>query len=103
MQGQLLDRSAVRTVAMDRDSPKRVREARRNLWTEGIFVLGHQEDQPRIATALGLPQPNKVEWVSVRVARQQPGDGEAPSVEIDGGEWRIAAPDDPIESAPYVY
>ncbi|MDX2853104.1 NaeI family type II restriction endonuclease [Streptomyces sp. PA03-3a] len=103
VQGQLLDRSAVRTVAMDPDSPKRVREARRNLLTEGIFVLGHHGDQPRIATALGLPQPNKGEWVSVRVVRRQPSDGEAPSVEIDGEEWRIAAPDDPIESAPYVY
>ncbi|WP_326647256.1 NaeI family type II restriction endonuclease [Streptomyces sp. NBC_01750] len=103
VQGRLLDRSAIRTVAMDPDSPRRVREARRNLLAEGILLLGHQGNQPRIATALGLPQPNKGEWVSVRVARRHPGDGDAPFVEIDGEEWRIAAPDDPVESAPYVY
>ncbi|MFE4758763.1 NaeI family type II restriction endonuclease [Streptomyces mirabilis] len=103
VQGRLLDHSAVRTVAMDPDSPRRVREARRNLLAEGILLLGHQGDQPRIATALGLPRPNKGEWVSVRVARRYPGDGDAPFVEINGDEWRSAAPDDPVESAPYVY
>ncbi|WP_234381584.1 NaeI family type II restriction endonuclease [Streptomyces sp. NRRL S-1521] len=66
-----------------------------NLLTEGILVLGHQGGQPRIATALGLPWPNKGELVSVRVARRHPGDGDAPFVEIADGQWRIATPENP--------
>ncbi|MEU7082215.1 MULTISPECIES: NaeI family type II restriction endonuclease [Streptomyces] len=59
-------------------------------------------DQLRIASALGLSRPNKGEFVSVRLARRYPGDDDAPFVEIADGQWRIATPEDPVETAPYV-
>ncbi|MGW9370414.1 NaeI family type II restriction endonuclease [Streptomyces xanthophaeus] len=100
VQGRVLNQTAVRTVALQEDAPKRVRDARRTLRQEGILVLGSTPQHVRIARGLGLPEPRKGEWVSQRVARLRPDHGNAPSVTFLGEEWTVARPEDPIEEAP---
>ncbi|WP_405504681.1 NaeI family type II restriction endonuclease [Streptomyces anulatus] len=102
VQGRLIDSTTVSTVAMTSDFPKRVRQARRNLLSEGILVLGHLKSQLQVAAALGLPQPDKGQWVSTRVVHRQPDDSDASYAKIDGEEWRVATPDDPVQLAPAI-
>jgi hypothetical protein len=98
VQGRIISRTAVLTTAQQKDAPKRVRDARKHLRPEGIVILGHQGDHPRIAAALELPRPQKGEWVSVRIAEAAPG---APtSVVIDGRTYIVADRDSLIEAAP---
>jgi hypothetical protein len=99
VQGRLVSRATVLTVAQQDDPPKRVRDARLRLQSEGIVVLGHQGDHPRIARSLGLPVPSKGQWVSARITPREPG-REATSVSIRGADYRLALPDDPPEPAP---
>ncbi|MEV0990931.1 NaeI family type II restriction endonuclease [Streptomyces sp. NPDC049949] len=101
VQGRVLNRSTVRTVALHEDAPKRVRDARTTLRQEGILVLGSTQQHVRIARGLGLPAPRKGEWVSQRVARMRPDHGDSPSVTLSGEAWTKARPEDPIEEAPY--
>ncbi|MFJ9211066.1 NaeI family type II restriction endonuclease [Streptomyces sp. NPDC102264] len=54
----------------------------------------------RIAEALGLPVPGSGESVSARLAAARPHHGEAPRIELDGQEWVLARPDDPMEAVP---
>ncbi|MEL3946525.1 NaeI family type II restriction endonuclease [Streptomyces sp. LNU-CPARS28] len=100
VQGRLLNRAAVQTVAMQTDAPRRVRDARRHLRREGIIILGHQLNHPQIAEALGLPRPLKGQWVSIRVTRQRPDHGDTPFVELDGQRWAVADPNDTVEEGP---
>jgi hypothetical protein len=100
VQGQLIDRAAISTVAMTSDTPKRVRQACQDLLTEGVLVLG--PGQSHVAASLGLPQPDKGQWISIRVTRRHPGEDNAQFAEINGEEWRVATPDDPVETAPVV-
>ncbi|MER7932238.1 MULTISPECIES: NaeI family type II restriction endonuclease [unclassified Streptomyces] len=100
VQGRLVGSAAVRTVAMQPDAPKRVRDARRHLCREGILILGHQLNHAQIAKALGLPRPLKDQWVSIRVVRQRPDHGDARFVELDGTRWMVAGPDDLVENGP---
>lgn len=102
VQGRLIDRNAVSAVAMTPDSAKRVRQARGDLLAEGILILGPYENQRRMAAALGLPQPEPGQWISVRVARRRPGENKGPFAEINGEQWRVAAPDDPAEAVPAI-
>jgi hypothetical protein len=99
LQGELVQHSAVETVAQQIDSSKRIRDARRHLKNEGIVILGHYHPQPEIATALGLPSPRAGTFVSHRLA---PMDGGELGIgaEIDGRRWRLAIPSDPITVAP---
>jgi hypothetical protein len=99
VQGRLISRTAVLTVAQQDDPPKRVRDARLRLQTEGIIILGHQGDHPRIARTLGLPVPVKGQWVSVRLT---PNDlrHDHNRVSIVGCEYRIATSDDVPVAAP---
>ncbi len=100
VQGQIVRRAVVTTVAMQDDSMKRARACREpeHLGQEGFLVLGHQEQDPEVAEALGLPRPAKGQFVSVRV---HPADlFDAPVAEIRGALWRIARPDDPPVQAP---
>ena len=99
VQGQLVSRSTVLTVAQQDDPPKRVRDARLRLRAEGIVVLGHQGDHPRIALSLGLPVPSKGQWVSARITPREPG-RDVPYVSIRGTEYRIALAEDLAEPAP---
>ncbi|MET9378836.1 NaeI family type II restriction endonuclease [Streptomyces sp. NPDC002992] len=100
VQGRLIDRAAVSTVAMTSDIPRRVRQAHHNLRSEGVLVLGPHMSHLQVAAALRLPQPDNGQWVSTRVTRRRPGDGDAPFAQINGEQWRVATPDDPVETAP---
>ena len=99
LQGELVEHSAVETVAQQIDSSKRIRDARGHLRNEGIVILGHYHPQPEIAAALGLPSPRAGTFVSHRVAPTEAGEL-GTGAEINGGRWRLAVPDDPVTMAP---
>ncbi len=91
-EGQLVHRSAVRTVAMQLDDQKRVRTnggARSALAPEGYIILsGTRDEQKQIAADLGVSVPSRTEFISVRIVPAGPGSG----VEIKGEQWRRATP-----------
>jgi hypothetical protein len=103
--GKLLSRHVINTVAQQDDAPKRARDARlpkpRGIRSDGYLVLGHQESHPQIADALGLPPPEKGEWVSVRVA-QVDQDSDRKKVKIGSTYWAEARPGDTIGAAPEI-
>jgi hypothetical protein len=104
VQGQIIRRAELATVAQQDDFMKRARGnggARTILQPEGILVLGHQEHDPVVAAALGLPVPRKGEFVSARVVPAQ-DDRDDPVAEIEGERWAIARPGDPVVAAPLV-
>lgn len=92
VRGRLVRREVVLAVAQQDDGPKRVRDARRALDGEGIWILGHQGDDPRIARGLGLPVPSKGQWVSCKV---KPVADDAASVEVGGRRWAPVGTDEP--------
>jgi hypothetical protein len=98
VQGRVVPRTAVLTVAQQKDAPKRVRDARRHLRREGVVILGHQGDHPRVARALNLPVPKKGEWISARLAPTAPRTPE--SVVIARDHYRLADTHDPPTKAP---
>jgi len=59
VQGRIIPRVAIETVAQQKDSMKRARDARITLKKEGILVLGHQGEDPIIAVSRGYPAPKK--------------------------------------------
>jgi hypothetical protein len=65
VQGRIIPRVAIETVAQQKDSMKRARDARIALGKEGILVLGHQANDPKIATSRGYPAPKKGEMISI--------------------------------------
>jgi len=67
VQGRIIPRVAIETVAQQRDSMKRARDARNQLKREGILVLGHQGQDPIIAVSRGYPAPRKGEMISIPV------------------------------------
>lgn len=75
--------------------------ARTALRPEGVLVLGHQDNDPLVAAALGLPIPHKGELVAARVVRTQP-DREDPAAEINGELWSVARSGDDVTIAPVV-
>lgn len=99
LQGELVQHSAVETVAQQIDSSKRIRDARKHLRNEGIVILGHYQPQPEIAAALGLPSPRVGTFVSYRLAPMEAG-AIGTGAEIEGRRWRLAVPGDPITTAP---
>ena len=104
MQRRIIRRAELATVAQQDDFMKRARGnggARTQLRAEGILVLGHQDDDPVIAAALGLPAPSKGEFISARVAPARP-DRADPAVVIAGQRWALARPGDPVVRAPVV-
>jgi hypothetical protein len=91
-------------VAQQDDFMKRARGnggARTLLRPEGTLVLGHQDNDPLVAEALGLPRPHKGEFVAARVIPAPPDDPR-PQAVIAGQSYVIAKPDDPIIAAPDV-
>jgi hypothetical protein len=68
VQGRIIPRNALETVARQLDPMKRMRDARTPLLKEGILVLGHQDGDPDTARQYGLPVPKKGEAISVRRA-----------------------------------
>lgn len=101
LQGRMIDRTTVQTAARQLDAPKRVRDARKRLASQGIVILGHQKESPRVASALNLPVPEKGSWVSVRLV---PVDGRVgrPQVEVDGSWYMAAESNDPPSPAPEI-
>jgi len=102
VQGRIVSRTSVLTVAQQKDAPKRVRDARKRLREEGTVILGHQGDHPRITEALGLPRPKKGEWVAVRLTNEAAADPGSRSVRLDGRMYRVAQQADSHTSAPLV-
>ena len=101
VQGSIIRREIVATVAQQVDYMKRLRGnggARSDLRPQGIIILGQYERHQLIAEALGLPVPGSGDTVTARVFPALPG--ESPSVMIDGSFWRLANESDPIEPAP---
>jgi Restriction endonuclease NaeI len=102
VQGQIVGRQTVLTVAQQDDAPKRVRDARKSLREEGIIILGHQAAHPLIATALGLTLPVKGEWIAVRITPVSHTDAR-PFVTMHGQRWARAHEDDSVVAAPTDY
>ncbi len=100
--GQIVRREVTLTVAQQDDGMKRARDARHHLQPEGIIILGHQKDHPRIARELGLAVPRKGEFIATRLlpATPQRIREHRLSVVIGGNTWVRAAPTDPLEHGP---
>jgi len=98
-QGVLITRTAIETVAQQKDPMKRIRGnggARTTLAPEGIIILGQYESHRDIAGSLGLPRPSSGESLSARVYPASSSSG----TRIDGEYWRLARPDEPVVQAP---
>ena len=100
IQGEIIDRLTMATVAQQKDPMKRARDARlvKNLGGEGFLILGHQGADPHIARGLGLPVPYKGELVSCRVAPAE--NGADRSVWLGKGWWRLADTNEASEPSP---
>lgn len=70
VQGRIIPRVAIETVAQQKDSMKRARDARSPLKSEGILVLGHQGEEAKIAATRGYPVPKKGEMISIPANKQ---------------------------------
>jgi Restriction endonuclease NaeI len=104
VQHRIIRRAELATVAQQDDFMKRARGnggARTALGPEGILVLGHQDNDPNVAGALGLPIPKKGELVSGRVIPARNDRNDAVAI-IEGERWALARPDDPVVAAPIV-
>ncbi|WP_264027848.1 NaeI family type II restriction endonuclease [Mycolicibacterium pyrenivorans] len=102
--GRIVRRAELATVAQQDDFMKRARGnggARTALRPEGILVLGHQDNDPLVAQALGLPVPRKGELVAARVVPAHL-DRFDPVAVIDAQRWAVARPGDPVVTAPEV-
>ncbi|MFD5793742.1 NaeI family type II restriction endonuclease [Streptomyces diastatochromogenes] len=103
VQGRRINRTVIRTLAMQKDYMKRVRYnggAREKLRREGILICGDYPNHQAVAGQLGLPVPEEGENVSVRVVEAKPHHLGEPSVLLEGRHWVKARPDDPEEPAP---
>ncbi|WP_457029149.1 NaeI family type II restriction endonuclease [Kitasatospora sp. P5_F3] len=98
VQGRVVGRSTILTVARQDDGPKRVRDARIHLRPEGIVVLGHQGEHPRIARELDLTVPSKGQWTAVRLVMSE-DPGRAGTV-IGGTRYSVALSDESSAAAP---
>ncbi|HIC7645146.1 TPA: NaeI family type II restriction endonuclease [Serratia liquefaciens] len=100
--GEIIERETIATVASAKDDPmKRVRAnggARSYLACEGIIILGHQNEHPRICRELGLPKVEKGQVVSARIVKDPNG-----VCRIGNDLWRVAEKDDDISPAPILY
>ncbi|KAB2365213.1 NaeI family type II restriction endonuclease [Actinomadura montaniterrae] len=103
VQGRLIRREVVRTVAQQADYMARIREdkkmtrARPALRQEGIIILGHGGSHTAIARALEVPVPKLGEFISLRITRALPEHAGRPSAELWGARWVVASPGDKIE------
>jgi hypothetical protein len=104
VQGRIIRRAELATVAQQDDFMKRARGnggARSQLRAEGILVLGHQDNDPLVAAALGLPVPRKGEFISARVSPATGGRA-GPAAVIGGQRWALARPGDAVLAAPQI-
>lgn len=96
---RIVGRQVVLTVAQQDDAPKRARDARLHLRSEGILVLGHETAHTKVVSGLGLPVPVKGEWIATRVVPVNESDMR-PYVVIEGERWSRAEHDEPVAAAP---
>jgi len=103
VQGRIIGRGVVATVAQQDDYMRRVRRngGARDLLPEGIVVLGQYESHRRIAHELGLPVPGPGESVSARLIPVDAGESR-PNVELGGHYWAVALPGDSAHVAPAI-
>lgn len=103
VQQRIINRGTILTVAQQDDGMKRARDARlpQHLGRRGILVLGHQQNDPLVAEALGLEVPRKGSMISVRVAPAEPF-YRGKCARIGDAAWRVAEPTDPVTSAPQI-
>ncbi|WP_329279167.1 NaeI family type II restriction endonuclease [Streptomyces sp. NBC_00691] len=100
VQGRVINRNTVLTVARQDDSPKRVRDARNRLRSEGIAILGHLNPHPQIALALGLDVPGKGSWLSTALT-QVGSESNRARAEINGLFYAVPLPgEQPTVPAP---
>ncbi|MER6196446.1 NaeI family type II restriction endonuclease [Streptomyces sp. NPDC001586] len=102
VQQRRIGRNVVRSVAQQEDYMKRIRGnggSRSVLRSEGIIIMGDYRAHQDIARQLGLPVPQKGEFVSARVVPAVPGSGK-PAAAMDGGLWSLASPGDDAVTAP---
>ncbi|MEV7530953.1 NaeI family type II restriction endonuclease [Streptomyces hydrogenans] len=100
VQDRIVGRQTVLTVAQQEDSPKRARDARKDLRPEGIVVLGHQGSHPHAARALGLRVPIKGEWISTHLVPVSPDDAR-PKFSLHGQFWARAREDERLCAEPH--
>jgi hypothetical protein len=103
VQGKLVNRNTVLTVARQDDSPKRVRDARRQLRIHGVIILGHQGQHPRIARELELPVPDKGSWLAVRISEISNAQTVRKTTEISGLRYTVWKEGDLPSVAPETY
>jgi hypothetical protein len=104
VQHRIIRRAELATIAQQDDFMKRARGnggARTHLRSEGILVLGHQDNDPLVADALGLPIPKKGEFISARVVPRC-DDRDDPVAMIEGRPWALARSTDPVVAAPEI-
>lgn len=99
VQDRIVGRQVVLTVAQQDDAPKRARDARLHLRSEGILVLGHETAHTKVATQLRLPVPVKGEWIATRVVPVSEADMR-PYAVIEGQRWARAMLDEPVTAGP---
>jgi len=105
-QGRCISRAVIATVAQQDDYMKRVRAgggARDQLSAEGIVIFGDYGSHREAAGALDLPVPGPGEFVSARLVRfgiLNGCRGGRARVWLDGAEWVVAEPADPVAPAP---
>ncbi|MGW0892854.1 NaeI family type II restriction endonuclease [Saccharopolyspora sp. NPDC002578] len=101
-QGRVIDRNTALTVTMQADGLKRCRDARSQLRDEGIVVLGHQNESPKIARDLGLPVPEKGTFVSARLVPVPADTIGRKTTCINGVHYAFAQPHEPASPAPAI-
>lgn len=102
-QRRLISRAVVATVAQQEDYMKRVRGnggSRSTLRPEGIVIFGQYDSHRRVAEVLDVPIPGAGESVSVRLAERKQHHAGVPFVVLDGRQWVVALPADPVVTAP---
>ena len=90
MEGKLVGRATIATVAQQKDPLKRARDARlqKHLGGQGYFILGHLKKDRDIAHKLNLPLCAEGEFVSVRVVRtKKAATGREPQFKRNGESW----------------
>lgn len=104
VQGRLIGRGVVATVAKQDDYMKRLRGnggARSTLQSEGIVILGQYERHREFAGQLGLPLPGPGESVSARLVQVTPGD---PRMKALLGDlyWAVARDGEAVKPGPFI-
>lgn len=102
VQGDIVYRRTLITVAQQHDGPKRARDARLTVCDDGILILGYRAAHREIARDLGIAVPRQSEWVSVRVVPRSPSDPR-PAALIGGVQCVVAQQEEPNHPVPAQY